>query len=448
MLPSDADTASSSAGSDPAWPPESRHAARKGAWLLALGLTCLLLWAALAPLEEGVPCVGTVVVDTKRKVVQHPTGGVIGQVLVREGDRVQEGQPLLRLDGATVRANHEAVRIRHLDLQAQLARLLAEQARAARVEFPSALRNAAEDPAGAALLHSQQRLFEARHVALQADLMLYDETNRGLETLLASQTETLRSRARQLASLREELLQLRELVKDGYAPLNRQRETERLEAELEAGAAELRGALARARSDILATRQRRQARLYDFQRDVEAQLAEVVRESGVQHERLVAATADLQRIEIRAPASGQVVGLAVQTVGGVVQPGQLLMEIVPLDEPMTLEARIPPHLIDRVKAGLRADVRFTGFPNEPLLVATAEVRSISADLLMPPPATQGPPYYLARLALTREGRVALGARQLQPGMPVELLIKSGERSVLAYMLGPLTRRMAGAMKES
>ena len=443
------DPVSSTPDHQPAWAADKLRSSSKGAWLLVLGLAGLLLWAALAPLEEGVPSAGTVVVDTNRKLVQHPSGGVIGEVLVREGAMVRQGQPLLRLDGASVRANHEAARMRYFDLQAQYARLQSEQMGAQTVRFPQELSIAAEQgEAVASLLRAQQNLFTARQATLQADLMLLEESARGLEQQLSSQADTFRSRERQLASVRDELLPLRDLVKEGYAPLNRQREVERLEADTEAAMTELRGSMARIRSELLNTRQRRQSRLHEFQRDVQSQLAEVIREVGIQRERLMVAQADLQRTEIRSPVSGQVVGLAVQTVGGVIQPGQLLMEIVPLDERVTIEARVAPHLIDSVRVGLVADVRFSGFPDEPLLVAAGEVQSVSADSLTSGLAAQTPPHYLVRLQLTSEGRATLGTRRLQPGMPVEVVIKTGERSVLSYLLGPLTRRMATAMKEA
>lgn len=449
MPSSHTDQASSAHTPQTAWPSDMLSTSRNGAWLLVVGLVCLLLWAALAPLEEGVPSAGTVVVDTRRKVVQHPSGGVIAEIMVREGAVVSQGQRLLRLDGTSVRANHDAARMRYLDLQAQYARLQAEQARAPTLRFSEELNVAAKTgDAVSSLLLAQQHLFAARQATLQADLMLLDEAARGLESQLASQEVTLLSRERQLSSVRDELRPLRELVKEGYAPLNRQREVERLEADAEAKLAELQSSISRVRSELVGARQRRQARLHEFNRDVQAQLAEVIQEVAIQRERLRIAQADLQRIEILSPASGQVVGLDVQTVGGVIQPGQLLMEIVPFNEPVTLEARVAPHLIDKVRVGLLADVRFSGFPNEPMLVASGRVLSVSADVLQPASSAQMPPHYLVRLQLTSEGRATLGERRLQPGMPVEVVIKTGERSVLSYLLGPLTRRMAAAMKEA
>jgi protease secretion system membrane fusion protein len=151
-------------------------------------------------------------------------------------------------------------------------------------------------------------------------------------------------------------------------------------------------------------------------------------------------------MEIKSPANGQVVGLSVQTVGAILQPGQKLLDVVPDNQTLLLEARIPPHLIDKVQAGLSADVRFNSFAHSPQLVVEGKVISVSGDLLSDPQQPQFL-YYLARVQVTPAGMKTLGARQMQPGMPAEIVIKTGERSLLTYLLHPLTKRMAASMKE-
>lgn len=272
-----------------------------------------------------------------------------------------------------------------------------------------------------------------------------EEIIQGQESLLQSYESMLGSRRAQLASLQEELKNTRGLVAEGYAPRNRQLELERLVAEAQAQLAELTGNSARARRAISEQRQRMVSRQQEYRKEVESQLAEVTREVQADAEKFASVRADLARVEIKAPASGQVVGLAVQTVGGVVQPGQKLMDIVPAGETLLLESRIEPHLIDRVRAGLPTDVRFSAFAHSPQLVVQGEVVSVSSDLLTDPQT--GVAYYLARVKLTPEGMKALGRRQLQPGMPVEVIVKTGERSLLTYLLNPLTKRLSAAMKE-
>ena len=420
-------------------------AGRLGLWALAIGFGGFLLWAAIAPLDEGVAAAGVVAIDTKRKTVQHLSGGIVKEVLVREGDEVNEGQSLIRLDSAVARANHESVRQRYLGLRAMQGRLQAEQTGAGSIAFHPDLQAAATDPLIRQQMQNQEQLFLTRRSLLRSDLQSIEESIQGQEGLLQAYSGMLENRRNQLRLINEELTNLRGLVKEGYAPRNRQMEMERLAAESSTAIADLQGNTVRARRAIGELRQRALSRQQEYRKEVETQLADVSREVLSDNEKLHAVTDDLARTEIKAPASGQVVGLAVQTVGGVVQPGQKLMDIVPKDAPLLLEARVAPHLIDRVHADLPVDVRFSSFAHSPQLVVDGKVVSISGDLLTEPQTNIS--YYLARVQVTPEGLKHLGKRQLQPGMPVEVIFKTGERSMLTYLLHPLTKRLAASMIE-
>lgn len=419
---------------------------RKGLWVLGLGLGGFLLWAALAPLDEGVPTSGVVSIDTKRKQVQHLSGGIIKEVLVREGEVVQQDQVLMRLDEAVTKANYESVRQRYLGLNAMQSRLQAEQSGADKVTFSPALMAATADPYIAQQVNNQRQLFESRRQALRAELQSMQEAIQGLRAQREAAQSVLLQRQRQLALLNEELSNIRELVKDGYAPRNRQLEIERMVAEVQAGMADLNGSMLRAGSAIAEMTQRSLARQSEYRKEVETLLADVSREVQADAEKFNAIQADLKRVDIRAPAAGQVVSLAVQTVGAVVQPGQKLMDIVPERQVLVLEAQIPPHLIDKVHAGLPTDIRFNTFAHSPQLVVEGKVMSVSGDLLTDP-ANPQMSYFLARLEVTPEGMKTLGNRQMQAGMPAEVVIKTGARSMLTYMLNPLLKRLAGSMKE-
>ncbi|AVO48634.1 secretion protein HlyD [Melaminivora suipulveris] len=425
---------------------EARRAGRIGLLALALGFGGFLLWASLAPLDEGVPGQGMVAIDTKRKAVQHLTGGIVRDVLVREGQQVREGEVLLRLDDAVARANYESVRQRYLGLRAMQGRLMAEQAGAGGVRFHPDLEKAASDPLIRQQMMNQEQLFQTRRNLLRSDLQSIEESIQGQQGLLTSYASMLGSRNSQLSLVREELTHLRGLVAEGYAPRNRQLELERTVAEISSAIADLQGNTVRAQRTIGELRQRATSRQAEYRREVETQLADVDREVLAEEQKFKAVGNDLERIEIKAPVDGQVVGLAVQTVGGVVQPGQKIMDIVPGGgEDLLLEAHVAPHLIDRVHAGLPVDVRFNSFAHSPQLVVQGKVVSVSGDLLTEPATNMQ--YYLARVQLTPEGRQALGKRQLQPGMPVEVVFKTGERSMLTYLLHPLTKRISASMKE-
>ena len=192
-------------------------------------------------------------------------------------------------------------------------------------------------------------------------------------------------------------------------------------------------------------RQRAIARQQEYRKEVESQLADVTREALSDAGKFRVAKEELARTEIRSPASGQVVALATQTVGGVISPGQKLLDVVPANESLLLETRVLPHLIDSVVAGMPVDVRFSSFAHSPQLVVEGKLVSVSADLLTDP--QNGMAYYLARVAVTPEGLKKLGKRQMQPGMPVEVVLRTGERSMLTYLMHPLTKRIAASMNE-
>lgn len=423
----------------------SGQAARVGWWALGIGLGVFLLWAALAPLDEGVPAQGIVSIDTKRKTVQHLSGGIVKEVLVHEGSHVKEGQLLIKLDDATARANFETIRQRYLGLRAAQGRLLAEQSGQATITYHPDLQAASQDPLIRQQMVTQEQLLQSRRAGLRADLQSIQESILGQDALIQSYQAIVAGRRSQLALLNEELNNTRGLVKDGYAPRNRQMELERMVAESSASIAELVGNTTRARQTIAELRQRAIARQQEYRKEIEAQQADVSREVLSDAEKFRALQDDLNRVEIKAPAAGQVVGLAMQTVGGVVAPGQKLMDIVPDDEPLLMEVRVMPHLIDSVRAGLPVDVRFSAFAHSPQLVVAGKVVSVSGDLLTDQATNM--PFYLVRVALTPEGIKQLGKRQMHPGMPVEVVLRTGERSLLTYMLHPLLKRMAASMKE-
>ena len=201
---------------------DTQGIARKGLWVLALGFGGFLLWAGLAPLDEGVPSVGTVAIDTKRKTVQHLTGGIVKEVLVREGEEVKADQVLMRLDSAVSKANFESIRQRYVGLSAMQSRLQAEQQGLSKITFQPEVLQAMSDPMILAQVNNQRQLFDSRRQALQADLQGMEEAMGGLKAQREASQEVLVQRQKQLVIVQDELKNIRDLVKDGYAPRNRQ----------------------------------------------------------------------------------------------------------------------------------------------------------------------------------------------------------------------------------
>lgn len=416
--------------------------------LLTLGVALggFLLWAILAPLDEGVPTQGSVSLDMKRKAVQHLTGGIVKEILVREGDQVEAGQVVARLDTAVSKANFESTRQHYMGLSAMQSRLEAEQIGIADIRFTDEVLSS-DDAMVQDQVSNQRALFKSRRAALDAELRGLRETMAGQEALVRALESQLSSSQQQLKLLKEELQGISDLVSEGYAPRNRQSELERASASIQGAIAEIQGNRARARSSIAELQQRILQRQIDYRKEGESQMAQIRMELQADLEKFRASSDDLGRTELRAPVAGQVVGLAVHTVGGVIQPAQKLMDIVPHEENLIIETRILPHLIDRLAPGQVTDIRFSAFAHSPALVVEGRVESISSDLIVEQGPTGSFPYYLARISVTPDGTKTLGLRRMQPGMPAEVIIKTGERSLLTYLLNPLLKRIATSMKE-
>lgn len=418
---------------------------RWGVWLLALGFTGFIVWALVAPIDEGVPAPATVAVDTKRQTVQHLTGGIVREILVREAHHVRAGDVVMRLDDSVAKANYQSARQQYFSLRAQESRLEAERKGAAQILFHPDLLAIQEDRMATEYMNLQRQLFLSRRTALQGQQSILTQTLHATEGALRGLMAQLEGKQAQLKLVREQLEGTRELAKDGYLPRNRWYDEERLAADLAASVGDLTANIARTRSTLLELELRVGQLKREFSRDVETQLADTTRDAQVVSERWRAAREELARTEIRSPADGVVVGLAAHTVGGVVAPGARIMDVVPQDVLLTLEARVEPHLIDRIRADLPADIRINAFVDSPNLVFDGRVLSVSADLVADQPNI--PPYYLARVAVTPTGMKELGRRQLQPGMPAEVVIKTGERTFMQYLLKPLIRRLTTSFRE-
>jgi protease secretion system membrane fusion protein len=421
-----------------------------GIGVLIFGFGSFLLWAAYAPLDEGVPAQGVVSIDTKRKLVQHLTGGIIQEVHVKEGQLVKTGDILLTLDSATAKARYEEVRQRYVGDRALENRLLAEQTGAKSIQFHEDLQKMRDDLLVQQHMRNQEMLLISRRAALSADLQSTEESIHGQEAQIQGLTDVLASRKSQLGLINEQLSGIRDLVQEGYAPKSQQRDLELRVAQATGDIADSQSAAIRAKHAIAELRQRGLLRKEEYRKEVDTQMSQVRMEVDVNAEKLKALSDDLDRTKVLSPVDGQVVGLQFQTIGSVIQPGQKILEVVPLDEILLLEVKVAPHLIDSVRTGQSADIRFDSFANSPQLAVEGKVDSISKDLLTEPnmnPAQPGASYYLARISVTPKGISTLGGRVLQSGMPAQVIVKTGERSLLTYLMHPFMKRLAASLKE-
>ena len=420
---------------------------RMGFWVLIVGFGCFMLWTAFAPLDEGVSAAASVSIESKRKTIQHMSGGVVHSVLVKEGQMVKAGDVLVELDEGVSKANFEAVRQNYMGQRASESRLLAEQSGADRINFHSDLMTSATDPLVLQHMQSQTLLFQSRKAALQAEMQAGEENLGGLKAQFESTTSMLENRKNQAALQEQQIKAVKELSLEGYAPKNQVLQLEQSQSELRSLMADLQGNLNRIQRSMAEVHQRLAQRKQEYLKEVSQQLADVRREVQSGQDKLKAVTEELARTQVKSPVDGQVVGMQVSSIGGVVTPGQRLMDVVPNGEALVVDAKIPPHIIDKVFAGEAVEVRFSTFANSPQLVLDAKLVSVSKDVISEQTAMGVQSYYLARAAINEEGMKTLGKRVLQPGMPAEVLIKTGERSLLTYLLHPLTKRIAASMKE-
>lgn len=434
------------ADSPPALRTDSRSAARWGVIALVVGFGGFVVWAAFAPLDEGVPAPGVVSVESKRKAVQHLRGGIVRKIHVQEGSRVRAGDVLISLDDVEARSQLDIVQAQWWTALAQEARLLAEQAGAASVRFPPELTTSTDARAQEAM-RIQQGLFQTRREALTSQTRILGENLKGLKEQMAGLQALQAGKQRQIELLETELSSMRELAQEGFLPQVRLMEIERMLAELSGSRANDLANIARARNAMSEIELRMVAIRQEFQQEVQQRLSEVQKEVENLRDRLVALREELNRLELRAPVDGTVVGLNVFTVGGVIQPGQTLMEIVPEDESLLIEVHIPTNLIEKVHPGLTADIRFATVKGAMIPPISGTLVTVSADRLLDPQS--GMPYFLGRVQVTAEGLETLRRSQhsIHPGMPADVVIKTGERTLLQYLISPLTTRIASALKE-
>lgn len=405
---------------------------------LALVLSTLggfAAWATLAPLAEAVVAGGTVKVDSSRKQIQHLEGGIVKEILVRDGDQVKQGDVLVRLDETRAAASVAILRDGHDAAVAQEARLLAERDDLEALEFPQSLIARADDPKVQGLLKSQAVLWEARRSALEGEVQILEKQVAQLREDINGYQGQISAKTKQLTFVRDELGSVVELQKKGLSGKQPVLELEREAADLEGDRAELRSQISATETEIA----RKELEIFQvgksFRQKVVDELKKVQSEINDYRERLNAAEHLYGQTEVRAPVDGVVVGSGVHTIGGVIPPGGTLLELVPVNDKLIVEARINPQDIDKVQVGLPARIKFTAFKQRTTPELAGTLRYVSADVLRDPQSEMV--YFVARIEVPEEEVVRLGGKQLQPGMMAEVFIRTGERTMVDYLIQPL-----------
>lgn len=423
--------------------PENMQPLLRAGWLtLLLGLVGFLLWASLAPLDKGVPAPGSVVVEGERKTVLQLTGGQVARIAVSDGQQVQQGQLLVEMNRVQLQARVDALTAQYNSALARQGRL---QAEALDQEHLSAPSNAPLDDDLQTALTSEQQLLQARLSARRSTLAALDESIAANEQQLAGVAETLISKLEQRRTLDTQLTSLRRLSGDRFATETQVLEMERRLAEVQSSIAEDSAMQATLQRQIAEARLNKQAQIEDNRQSVLSQLAETNLSVRTLDQQLQMARYELDNTRVTAPVDGTVVNLNVHTEGGFIAANTHLLDVVPSGQRLEVQAHIPVDQVDSVEPGLAVDVIFSAFDRSTTPRIPARVETVSADRLVN--AQTGVPYYQVNARVTPDGMALLEDNQVRPGMPVEVFIKTGERSLMNYLLQPIRNRWRTALSE-
>lgn len=418
--------------------------------LIGLGVMFLFFvglgsWAMLAPLDSAVIAPGSIVVKGNRKEVQHRDGGFVDEIPVSEGDFVQAGDVLVRLDDTEIRSTIDRLQAQLVSNKARVARLQAEQQDAQQVPFPQDLLNAQDDPYVQTVLREERALFRNRVATLRGEIELLQQRIVQLEAQLEGYQAQADAHATQVDIIGRQLENFRGLEQKGFESTLKVLDLERQQAtyigqrgEASADLAKTRETIGELRLQIAQLQRRRAEEIAQGLREGHAKIAEL-------EPQLRSARKQLERVELRAPKSGYVLNLSVFAEGSVVKPGEKVLEIVPADELLIVEAKVRPADITDIEPGMQADVRITAYTQRDLPAAEGIVRTISADRITE--ERSGNTYYLTRVEIVDEEFLELQEVDLYPGMPAEVMIPTGSRTAFDYLIEPLTRRFQHAFKE-
>ena len=420
---------------------------------IRFGLFCVLLlagglggWGATAKLKGAVISAGQLRVESQRQVVQHPDGGVVGEILVREGDLVEAGEVLIRLDGTSLQSELTVLESQLYELMARRGRLDAEQTGAERIAFDAELVEAASaGPEVASLMNGQQALFEARLQSMQREIEVTEERQGQIREQIAGSESQIDASLRQSALIEEELVGQRKLLKQGLAQASRvlalEREAARLEGQtgqMVAQTAQLKGQISQLEIERLRIGSTRREEAITTLRDLGFRELELKEQRIALHEKL-------SRLDFRAPLAGVVLDMTVFALKSVIRPAEPVLYIVPSDSELVVDARVEPIHIDTVRAGQEAVLRFSSFNSRTTPELFGTVARVSPDAFVDEATKRS--YYRAEVLL-RDGELAkLEGQELVAGMPVEVFIQTGERTPLNYLVKPIADYFNRALRE-
>lgn len=410
--------------------------------ILACTLGVFLLWAAFAPLNQGAAAGGFVTVADYRKVVQHQYGGTVKEILVKEGQEVKKGQVLIKLEDSEIQARFTQIRGEYFSALAARARLQAERAFGVKVLYPDEVLELKEEPEIKRILQAQEELFRARRAKIETDKKVIMESIRGLKDYTEQLRAQIKSYESQLNIVKTQIQSLKNLSEEGYYPKNRFLDLERMAEDLRGRISETLANQSRAEATAQEYMMRLSALERDYLREVESELAEVEKRLPGLRDSYYALKDMLDKTEIKSPEDGTVMGLRVHTIGGVISAGHPIMEIVPKNSELIIEAKLLPNDIEDVKVGQSADLHFVALDPKKTPVLEGKVIYISPDTQIDEASRM--PFYLVRVKINEETleKIRKINKEITPGMPVQIVIKTGSRTFLSYLLKPFIDRLA------
>lgn len=415
-----------------------------GLAVLAVTFGILGTWGYLAPIDSAALAPGSVTVKSHSKTVQHLDGGIVKELIAKDGDIVKEGDILLKLDGTEVKAQLEILRGQLITLSSQMARLVAERDQQPSITFPDNLHDLS-DPRTVEARQIENQIFQSRKNSYEGEISVLKQRISQLTSKIEGLKGQRSSKQELMASYKEEATDLKEMLAQGFADKQRLRDIERNHAMVTGDISSLTSDIASSEMQIGETKLQILQLQKKFQEEVAEKLGEVQAQLYDASQRATATADKVTRTDVKAPASGRVLGLSVHNIGGVITPGKPILDIVPQQEELIINAQVSPIDIDRVRTGLVAEVRFSAFKQALTPKVMGKVIDISADRLMD--ERTGNSYYQAQVELTPESYIKLRGFELVPGMPAEVFINTGERTVFEYLMQPITNSFARAFIE-
>lgn len=424
---------------------DERRFTRLGWLVIGFGLAGFFLWASLAPLDKGVASPGSVTVSGNRKTIQSPAGGIVRNIAVKEGEKVKAGEVLVQMSQVQAQAQVDSLQDQYYTTLATAGRLLAERDNLSKIRFSPVFDTLKDSPRVAEIIALQVQLFYSRQQALRSEIDGFRQSSDGIRFQLKGLQDSRINKQIQLSSIREQMSSMKQLAAEGYLPRNRYLEAQRQFAEINSSIDETVGRIGQLQKQLLESQQRIEQRYADYQREVRTQLAQTQMDANDFKNKLDMAKYDLGNTSIISPVDGTVVGLTIFTQGGVVGAGEHLMDIVPSEASLIVDSRLKVEMIDKVYKGLPVELMFTAFNQNKTPKIPGTVTLVSADRLVD--KGTGEPFYQMQVTVTPEGIKMLQGADIKPGMPVEVFVKTGSRSLLSYLFKPILDRARTSLTE-